>query len=95
MRWSSVTSEFITHRRRMSAPYSSVTFCGAITLPSDLLILRPCSSSVKPCVSTALNGARPRRADGLQQRGLEPAAMLVRALQIQVGRPGQAAIAPA
>ena len=26
--------------------------CGAMTLPSDFDILRPCSSSVKPCVST-------------------------------------------
>ena len=27
-------------------------FCGAVMLPSDFDILRPCSSSVKPCVST-------------------------------------------
>ncbi len=31
------------------------------------------------------------RADGFQQRGMEPAAMLVRAFEIEIGRPGQAA----
>ena len=60
MRMSSLVSDDITHRRRMSAPYLSLTSCGAVTLPSDLDILRPCSSITKPCVSTALNGARPR-----------------------------------
>ena len=44
----------------MSAPYLSATSCGAVTLPSDFDILRPCSSSTKPWVSTALNGATPR-----------------------------------
>ena len=33
----------------------------------------------------------PARAHGFQQRGMEPAAMLVGAFQVQVGRPGQAA----
>ncbi len=42
-----------TQRRRMSAPDSAITFCGATTLPSDFDILRPFSSSTKPCVSTA------------------------------------------
>src|SRR3954468_12902769 len=44
----------------MSAPESFMTSCGAVTLPSDFDILRPCSSSTKPCVSTTSNGARPR-----------------------------------
>ena len=35
-----------------------MTFCGAITLPSDLDILRPFSSTVKPWVSTPRYGAR-------------------------------------
>src|SRR5690606_8016412 len=35
------------------------TFCGATTLPTDLLILRPCPSTTKPWVSSALYGGRP------------------------------------
>ncbi len=34
--------------------------CGKVWLPSDFDILRPFSSSVKPCVSTTSKGARPR-----------------------------------
>src|SRR6185503_7998354 len=41
-----------------SAPSVLSTCCGAMTLPSDFDILRPCSSTVKPCVSTALYGER-------------------------------------
>ena len=37
-----------------------MTSCGAVTLPSDFDILRPCSSSTKPWVSTTSYGARPR-----------------------------------
>src|SRR6185437_16533372 len=44
----------------MSAPLCETTSCGATTLPKDFDILRPCSSSTKPCVSTASYGARPR-----------------------------------
>src|SRR4029079_9991645 len=44
----------------MSAPDCLITACGAVTLPSDFDILRPFSSSTKPCVSTTSNGARPR-----------------------------------
>ena len=43
----------------MSAPYWRMTSCGAVVLPSDLDIFRPCSSSVKPWVSRARNGATP------------------------------------
>ena len=39
-----------------------------------------------------LERRHPARAHGLQQRGMEPAAMLVRTLQIQIGRPGQPAL---
>ena len=46
--------------RRMSAPDCLMTSCGAVTLPSDFDILRPCSSSTKPWVSTTSKGARPR-----------------------------------
>ncbi|MNM99969.1 hypothetical protein D3C81_1125490 [compost metagenome] len=41
----------------MSAPRVSLTFCGAITLPRDLDILRPDSSTVKPWVSSSRYGA--------------------------------------
>src|SRR3984957_3856346 len=44
----------------MSAPDCAMTFCGSTVLPIDFDILRPFSSSVKPCVSTTSNGARPR-----------------------------------
>src|SRR5262249_19215666 len=37
----------------------------------------------------ALVGRRVPRTDGLEQRGLEPAAVLVRALEVELGRPGQ------
>ena len=43
-------------RRRRA---SFMTFCGATTLPSDLDILRPFSSTVKPWVSTPWYGAGP------------------------------------
>ena len=60
MRRSSEVSDIITQRRRISTPYLSATSCGAVTLPRDFDILRPCSSITKPSVSTALNGAAPR-----------------------------------
>src|SRR4026209_1570957 len=78
--------------RRMSAPDCLITSCGAVTLPSDFDILRPCSSSTKPWVSTTSNGARPRGPQAFrsgagepasgQQRGVERAAVLVGALEI-------------
>jgi hypothetical protein len=46
----------------MSAPSVSETFCGAMTLPFDFDILRPLPSTTKPCVSSALYGARPSMA---------------------------------
>src|SRR4030095_749416 len=48
-----------THRRRISAPSVSDTFCGATTLPLDFDILRPSPSTVKPCVKSALYGGTP------------------------------------
>ena len=59
-----------------------MTSCGAMTLPSDFDILRPSSSSVKPCVTTMSNGARPRVPQRFEQRRLKPAAMLVGAFEI-------------
>ena len=69
----------------MSAPEFLITSCGAVTLPSDFDILRPSSSSTKPCVSTTSNGATPRVPQLSEQRGLEPAAMLVGAFEIHDG----------
>ncbi len=43
----------------ISAPSRFDTSCGSMPLPSDLLILRPSPSTVKPCVSSALYGGRP------------------------------------
>src|SRR5690349_19486834 len=43
----------------MSAPYCLMMSCGATTLPSDLLILRPSASIVNPWVSTDSYGAKP------------------------------------
>src|SRR5665648_622525 len=40
----------------MSAPEVAMMSSGDTTLPSDLDILRPSPSTMKPCVSTALNG---------------------------------------
>ena len=69
----------------MSAPDCLITSCGATALPSDFDILRPCSSSVKPWVTTTSNGAHAARAAAFQQRGLEPAAVLVGAFEIHHG----------
>jgi hypothetical protein len=44
--------EATTHSRRISAPWVVITCCGEIVLPSDFDIFRPCSSSVKPWVTT-------------------------------------------
>ncbi len=71
----------------ISAPLSLITSCGAIVLPTDFDILRPSRSIRKPCVSTCRNGGRPRVAERHQQRALEPAAVLIAAFEIHVGRP--------
>jgi hypothetical protein len=39
--------------REISAPDWRITSCGATTLPTDFDILRPSSSTTKPCVTTA------------------------------------------
>ena len=59
METSELVSTEATHRRMMSAPISSQTLLGSMTLPSDLDILRPWPSRVKPCETTALYGAWP------------------------------------
>ena len=50
-----ITSEV----RSASAPYWSMISSGSTPLPSDLLILRPCASRTRPCISATLNGHLP------------------------------------
>ena len=56
---SSRKSPIVTHRRRVSAPLSLMMSCGSMELPSDLDILWPSTSMMKPCVTTSRNGGRP------------------------------------
>ena len=49
----------ISVSRSASAPYFPITSSGSMPLPSDLLILRPCSSRTRPWKSTVLNGRSP------------------------------------
>ena len=74
------------HRRRMSAPSVSETFCGAMTLPLDLRHLVALAVDDEAVRQQRL--VRRAAVDGAagQQRRLEPAAMLVGAFQVQVGR---------
>src|SRR5208337_4121943 len=60
IRKSSVVSDDITQRRKISTPNLAATSSGAVALPRDLDIFRPFSSLTKPWVSTALKGATPR-----------------------------------
>ena len=69
----------------IGAGIASMTFCGSTVLPSDFDILRPFSSSVKPWVSTTSIRRAAAGAAAFQQRGLEPAAVLVAAFQIHHG----------
>ncbi len=78
-----------THMRRISAPDCLITSWGATTLPSDFDILRPCSSSTKPCVSTDIERRAAARAAAFDQRRMKPAAVLVRAFQIHHRYPGR------
>ena len=73
----------------ISAPLSLMMSCGRMVLPSDLDIFLPSSSTTNPWVITALKGGRPRVAEADQQRALEPAAVLVAALEVEVGGPRQ------
>ena len=73
----------------MSAPLSLMTSCGSMTLPSDFDILRAVVVDDEAVGDDLLNGGRAARAEADEQRALEPAAMLVAALEVDVGRPGQ------
>ena len=86
---SSRKSTDATQSRSASAPYLLATSIGETTLPSDFDILRPDASRTWPCVTTLLirGGAVGDHAD--QQRRLEPAAVLVVRLDVEVRRPRQ------
>ena len=71
----------------MSAPYWRMTSSGAMVLPKLFDIFMPFSSRVKPWVTHRLVGRAAAGAAGLQHRGVEPAAVLVGALEVDVGRP--------
>ena len=64
----------------------STTFCGSDDVAERLRLLRPFSSTVKPWVSTPAVGRALVQRLGHQQRAVEPAAMLIRAFQVQVHR---------
>ena len=63
-----------------------MTSCGTTVLPSDFDILRPSSSTTKPWVITASVRRAIARAEADEQRAVEPAAVLVAALEVD-GRP--------
>ncbi len=71
----------------MSAPYCRITSSGAVVLPRLFDIFSPSPSRVKPWVSTRLVGRAAHGAAGLQQRRVEPAAVLVGAFEIEARRP--------
>ena len=73
----------------MSAPLCLMTSCGSTELPSDFDIFRPSSSTTKPWVTHLAERRPSARAEADEQRALEPAAVLVAAFEVDVGRPGQ------
>ncbi len=73
----------------MSAPYCSITFSGSTVLPSDLDIFLPSDVHREAVCQHRVVRRPPARAAAFQQRRLEPAAMLVRAFEIEIRRPAQ------
>ena len=73
----------------MSAPYLSQTSCGAIDVAERLRHLAALLVEDEAVGQHRLVGRRAARADGFEQRRMEPAAMLVGAFEIEIGRPGQ------
>ena len=88
-RTSSRKSTLATQRRRISAPLCLITSSGGTSFPRDFDIFLPASVTTMPCVTTWWYGARPRVPSAHQHRALEPAAVLVVALEVEVGRPAQ------
>ena len=90
---SSRKSTDATHRRTISAPSLSAISTGSTVLPSDFDWARPCGSSVQPAVAHAAIGRCALGRDGAEQGRLEPSAMLIAALEVQVGGPGKSRLA--
>ena len=64
-----------------------MTSCGATTLPADFDIFLPCPSSDKAVGQYRLVGRAMIRDDTGQQGAVEPASMLIRPFEIEIGRP--------
>jgi hypothetical protein len=60
-----------------------------MVLPSDLDMARPSPSRVQPLVSAPFVGRAALEADADEEGGVEPAAILVAAFEVHVGRPGE------
>ena len=71
----------------MSAPYCLTTSCGAVVLPERLRHLHAVLVEGEAVGDHRVVGGAAAGAAGLQHRGVEPAAVLVGALEIDVGRP--------
>ena len=69
--------------RRPACPRPAAAPCRC---PCDFDILRPSPSTTKPWVSSALYGGTPFEHARHQQRRMEPAAVLVGAFEVEVGR---------
>ena len=87
IRKSSAMSEFIIHSRRMSAPYLLRHLLRRGDVAERLRHLAALLVEHEPMRQHRPVRRRAAGADRLEQRGVEPAAMLVRSLQIQVRRP--------
>ncbi len=83
------------HSRKISAPCSFISSSGLMVLPRLFDIFMPRASIVKPCVSTAANGARPRVPQLSRSDDWNQPRCWSRALEIQVGRPVLVRPAPA
>ena len=73
----------------MSAPLSLMISCGSIDVAERLRHLGAVDVDDEAVGDDLLERRRAARAEADEQRALEPAAMLVAALEIDVGRPGQ------
>ena len=73
----------------MSAPLSLMTSCGGSCCRATSTSSGRRRRSRKPCVSTWSKRRPAARAEADEQRALEPAAMLVAAFEVHVGRPRQ------
>ena len=81
-RLSSVKSDDATQSRRISAPYCLTTSCGEMVLPIDFDIFSALLVEDEAVGHDRVIGRAAAVPQAFQQRGMEPAAMLVRAFEI-------------